>query len=429
MGKRLDPEFVRQQFEKEGYTITGNYVDTKTPVEFTCSNGHNHILAYKALKKGYRCPYCSGNNIDPDSVTKLFEDEGYTLLTKYVSQKIKLKFICPNGHEHSMGYRTFAKGHRCAICKGVAINPETVYKAFEKEGYKVHSEYKNSATPLSVTCPEGHITSMTYASIKELHKCIYCARRKVDPNMVHKAFLDAGYTLLGEYEKADSKIPVLCPNKHEISLSWTCFQQNPNRCIQCSGRVVTQAQVEEKFKSEGYILLNEYKNSKSLLEFICPVGHHHYTTWHRFRNHKCAKCTGAFKNELDKQIVQIKIMYLKQIMPKVRSYSKTGVPVFTDSKYKKIAKDIVMKLGSIQNGYALDHLIPAFWFNLTIESELNACWNISNLRYLPKRENLVRGASLSQLEFENLTATQKLIFLQASKVPSKYVHFQNQLRN
>lgn len=52
-----------------------------------------------------------------DNVKKSFEDEGYTLLSdEYINNRSKLKFICPNNHEHTIRYRDWLNGVRCGMC-------------------------------------------------------------------------------------------------------------------------------------------------------------------------------------------------------------------------------------------------------------------------------------------------------------------------
>ena len=58
----------------------------------------------------------------------------------------------------------------------VATNTLAGFKSVEKEKYELLSkEYINSSSPLTIKCPEGHITdSMTLTNFNEGHRCLKC---------------------------------------------------------------------------------------------------------------------------------------------------------------------------------------------------------------------------------------------------------------
>jgi len=52
-----------------------------------------------------------------EEIRKSFEKEGYKLLTKkYSNSKEKLKYICPNGHQHNIRWNEWQQGRRCPQC-------------------------------------------------------------------------------------------------------------------------------------------------------------------------------------------------------------------------------------------------------------------------------------------------------------------------
>ncbi len=59
MPKKHTYEFVKEQFEKEGYELLGEeYINSYTKLEFNCSEGHKHSITWDRWKQGRRCCYC-----------------------------------------------------------------------------------------------------------------------------------------------------------------------------------------------------------------------------------------------------------------------------------------------------------------------------------------------------------------------------------
>lgn len=117
--KKLTIEFVRESFEKEGFTLLSNdYINSYTKLNYICSKGHKHNIVWQNWQQGQRCPYCA-KKAKPfiEFVKEAFEKEGYILLdTVYVNANTKLNYICPNGHEHSIIWNNWNHNHRCPTC-------------------------------------------------------------------------------------------------------------------------------------------------------------------------------------------------------------------------------------------------------------------------------------------------------------------------
>jgi len=84
LAKRLTIEFVKSEFEKEGYfLLSDEYINTHLPLHFLCPNGHIHKISFSAWRKGQRCIKCLHNKLrcDIGYIRESFLSEGYTLLT------------------------------------------------------------------------------------------------------------------------------------------------------------------------------------------------------------------------------------------------------------------------------------------------------------------------------------------------------------
>jgi hypothetical protein len=123
--KRLTYEFVKEQFENEGYELlSGEYVNQRQKLDYICPEGHRHSICWSDWNTGRRCYYCRNEKIgnskrlDFEIVKDFFECNGYTLISKlYKNCDTKLEFLCPNGHKGYMSYHNFKSGWRCIKCR------------------------------------------------------------------------------------------------------------------------------------------------------------------------------------------------------------------------------------------------------------------------------------------------------------------------
>ena len=180
MSKRLTIEFVKKQFEKEGYRLLNKeYINAHKKVDYICSNGHKHSIRWNDWRAGYRCPYCAGNvKLTVDFIRKEFEKENCILLTnKYKNNYKKLEYVCENGHLHKISWHNWMhNNNRCSHCSGNRkLNIKFIKREFEKEGYKLLSKiYKNSQTKLRYECPKGHKHSMVWGHWQQNRRCPSC---------------------------------------------------------------------------------------------------------------------------------------------------------------------------------------------------------------------------------------------------------------
>jgi len=177
---KLTYDFVKESFESEGYTLLSKeYVNNNTKLEYMCSEGHIHSIVWRNWQRGDRCPYCDGQAKPTiEEIRRQFELEGYTLLsTKYINNKTKLNFICPNGHRYKISWVDWnIKGVRCLFCsKRAPVTLKYVQESFAKDNYVLlTNEYKNNCTKLHYVCPYGHRHSMTWANWSTGYRCPTC---------------------------------------------------------------------------------------------------------------------------------------------------------------------------------------------------------------------------------------------------------------
>jgi len=117
--KKLEIEFIRSEFEKEGYILlTKEYKNCSQKLEYICPKGHEHSISRDNWKAGHRCTYCNGGKrLAFNFVKKSFMNENYILLSDvYINSEEKLEYICSLGHKHSMKWNNWNSGKRCPEC-------------------------------------------------------------------------------------------------------------------------------------------------------------------------------------------------------------------------------------------------------------------------------------------------------------------------
>jgi len=183
--KKLTYEFVKAGFESEGYELLeDNYIDSITKLKYRCPEGHEHAIGWSNFQKGHRCPTCAG--VTKPTVAFIrseFEKDDYTLLSiKYINTHTKLDYICSEGHKHNVTWSNFQKGQRCPYCAGLSKPTiEFVRSEFEKEGYVLFSkEYINNRIKLDYICSEGHKHRMNWSNFyshkKRCPTCYYLTK-------------------------------------------------------------------------------------------------------------------------------------------------------------------------------------------------------------------------------------------------------------
>ena len=122
---------------------------------------------------------------------------------------------------------------------------------------------------------------------------------KLSYKFVKAKFTEKGHILLSEtYIGNKNKLKVICPNNHEYMISYSSFNRG-HGCNICSGNMkLTYEYVKSKFEKEDFTLLStDYKNARSKLDYICPVGHIGKMTYDSFKAGKrCKQCSVSGKN-------------------------------------------------------------------------------------------------------------------------------------
>ncbi len=132
-----------------------------------------------------------------------------------------------------------------------------------------------------------------YKFLKEIREIIAVKQRK-DFSEIKKEFERRDYILLSEekdYKNNKTILEYICPKGHKGFISWTNFQQGKGCPVEGNelGHKKERknfSEIKNEFEKRDYILLTEekdYKNNKTILEYICPKGHKDLVSWTSFQ--------------------------------------------------------------------------------------------------------------------------------------------------
>ena len=304
---------ISKEFELEGYILlTKEYINQSQKLEYICSNGHKRATTWKNWKKGCRCLICKNHSTKPtiETVRKDFESEGYTLLSDtYITNKVKLDYICPNGHKNSITWADWnSGGYRCPDCaNNKKLDIEHVILDFNIENYTfISGVYINSTSVLIVKCPKGHGFETSRGKWTNGNRCPICYSERINIQLVKESFETENYKLLSDkYSDAHSKLKYICPNGHKHAISWAAWQQG-ERCFHCRNlkHRVPIKEIIEMFELEDYVFIEDsYLENK--LEYICSAGHEGSVSLGNWKTNgvRCPVCGNNGTSEQEKDLI------------------------------------------------------------------------------------------------------------------------------
>ena len=161
MLKKLTIEFIRKSFEKEKYRLlTDEYINTFQKLKYICPNGHRHSIVWGHWQQGKRCPYCAGvAKKTIEDIRRSFKKEKYILLSDvYINAHTKLEYICPNNHRRYITWSNWNSGYRCLMCF-----------------YENHPSWKGGISKLPY-CPEWSESYKEEIKERDGYQCLnpYC---------------------------------------------------------------------------------------------------------------------------------------------------------------------------------------------------------------------------------------------------------------
>lgn len=266
--------------QERGYQIKGQYINSREKIEIICPENHCFLMQPNNFKQGQSCPICAGRSPAKakENFLTLAKERGYQIIGQYVNSSTPVDMICDNGHQISVRPSNLKKGSLCRKCQGLCKDQakEEFDRLANDIGYQIISGYVNAHTKTKLICPNGHSFEIAPTNFKRGHGCAICAHVSFDDskNSFLEKAKELNYTVIGKYIKNNISIEVICNNGHQVSVRPDHFKAG-HHCKKCSGMCPEQAEDELKdlAKSRGYQIVGSYTNSHNKIDMICPNGH------------------------------------------------------------------------------------------------------------------------------------------------------------
>jgi hypothetical protein len=186
----LDPEASKAKFLAKGWEVAGEYVGAWVNTKFRCVVCGFEVMRLPANFKG-GCSNCKTKDIITNYgniIDNILRNEqlSYTLRRIFKrGKKFIAEFSLPNGLIYTNSVKNFTiRGQRwCGDYGNKKLEQTTVFRAIVAAGYSIApgQVYKNSALPISVVCPKGHPSQLSFNNFSRGLKtrgsppCLDCA--------------------------------------------------------------------------------------------------------------------------------------------------------------------------------------------------------------------------------------------------------------
>lgn len=226
-----------------GAAVLGEYTNVRTPIACRCSAGHlcrprpANVIGGQGI-----CRTCAGN--DPASAEASFRAQvatlGATVTGKYVNSKTPVACMCRNGHACRPRPEHVLRGHGiCLACVGLdsAVAADAFRDRIAALGAVIRGEYVNALTPVRCVCRNGHDCQPLPASVQQgVGICRTCAG--IDPAVAEAKFrvLVAGFggAVVGKYVSSHTPVACVCKNGHKCAPHPTSVLGGTGLCQTCS---------------------------------------------------------------------------------------------------------------------------------------------------------------------------------------------------
>jgi hypothetical protein len=230
-----------------GHCLSKVYINSGTPIDWKCKEGHIWKACYDSIKAGSWCPACSRIN-SANKRHRKFEDavnyaeqRGGRIVSSelnWAGAKTVLEWECKQKHCWRSPFAGMEQTQRwCPHCSGNARGSieEMHLLASSRGGKCLSNSYANSATPMDWECSDKHIWSATPLSIKNMGTwCPTCAgRRKVTIEICKKIAEQRGGKCLSNIYDSGKKLRWKCHFKHEWNALFYSVE-NGSWCPDCS---------------------------------------------------------------------------------------------------------------------------------------------------------------------------------------------------
>ena len=311
-----------------GELLSTSYNGSKGKLKWKCAAGHEFSLNLHNLLQGQWCKAC--NSSIGENLTRFYLE--YILQVNF--EKLEPEWLKMNKNSLELdGYNEESK---------VAFEYQGVqHKRFDphhfhRNGIKDFYQQQTRDAFKREKCKEKQIDLIEIddetTSREELYSVLYakCSKLglkikkkdKPDINIFYSRFYQDklipilkiiknynGECLSDSYKGESTDLEFICQQGYLFKKTPTEIRKGkwcPGPCCNEKARDINK--VKTYIEEKGGVLLSEYRNNHSPIEFQCENGHINTTTWQSLRVSWCCKCAGNCKGTIDemKEIAKAK---------------------------------------------------------------------------------------------------------------------------
>lgn len=214
-------------------------------------------------------------------------DVGMKMMGKYVNNRTKTEFICPTcknifiskpnniWNQHTTG---------CCQCSPTRLRTQQEANANDQEvGAKRIEPYRNSKVPTLYKCSEcDQQWKIRPIDVwcKKINICSECGHirsgkcRTLSQEEAERKSLSVGIKMIEDYQNSSTKINFICPVCQNIFSTYpnNVWTKKTTKCQRCANTAkYTQEEAKAKSLFVGIEMVGEYQGSYHKINFRCPV--------------------------------------------------------------------------------------------------------------------------------------------------------------
>lgn len=232
----------RQRVHDAGGTVTGTWVNNRTPIAVTCIAGHSCCPYPSSVIQGMGfCLECAGKS--PAGAERKFRElvaeRGGVFVGPWTGSRDGIPCICAAGHDCWPQSASLASGQGlCGSCAG--NSPEDAEREFRRRlaeaGATLDDVYLGSEKAHWATCARGHRMTVRPKGLREREAlCPECQSGDAEGAFVEMVTALGG-TYIGPWGGRDGRSAIICPEGHYATTRPADLRRGRGGCRFCAGK-------------------------------------------------------------------------------------------------------------------------------------------------------------------------------------------------
>lgn len=189
-GMPLTIEVVNNRIANRGIILLEEYKGVHVKTLFQCEIGHTWRTTAGTVIYGGGCPHCNGQTpLSKEIINERLSSRGIIMLGEYKNVDTKTLFKCSEGHTWETTPYHVTRNPRptgCPYCSEMApLSTSIVNERIKERGYVLVDEFITNSIKVRFQCSEGHVWEAKPNNILNGRGCPDCAPRTSDNDVFY----------------------------------------------------------------------------------------------------------------------------------------------------------------------------------------------------------------------------------------------------